>query len=697
MAKKQFKAESKRLLDLMINSIYTHKEIFLREIISNASDAIDKLCYVALTDDKVGMNRSDFAITVSVDKENRTLTVSDNGIGMSREELENNLGVIASSGSYKFRQETEEKDKKDADIDIIGQFGVGFYSAFMVADSITVRTKKYGEEQAYEWQSSGADGYTITECDKEAVGTDVIMHIKPDTDEENYSEYLEPYRLHALIKKYSDYIRYPIRMMMPEQKVKEGSDPEKPEFETVEELKTVNSMVPLWQRKKSDVTEEEYNKFYSELTHEFDKPQRTITVSAEGSVTYKALLFVPSSRPFNFYTEGYEKGLQLYSAGVLIMDKCDSLLPDYLRFVRGVVDSPDLSLNISRELLQHDRQLKVIGQNLEKKVRADLEKFLKDDREGYEKFYANFGRQLGYGIVSDGGESRKDSLKDLMMFYSSTQKKLTTLKEYVERMKEGQKCIYYAAGESIAAVDKLPQTELLKDKDYEVLYLTGETDEFVLQALMNYDEKPFRSIVDGDLELGGEEEHKDDSESAELMQFVKETLGDKIKEAKVSHRLKTHPVCLTAGEGFSFEMEKYFKNFQMPEPIKAERILELNVDHPAVKAMAAAMASDRDKAALYAKILYEQGYILAYKFDKDEKGHPSIKIALKWDPATKTNAIKDLKRVSRPGLRRYASVSDMPRVLNGLGIAIVSTSKGIMTDAKARKENVGGEVLCYIY
>ena len=474
-----------------------------------------------------------------------------------------------------------------------------------------VRTKKYGSEQAYEWQSSGADGYTITECDKEAVGTDVIMHIKPDTDEEKYSEYLESYRLHALVKKYSDYIRYPIRMLLPEQKVKEGSDPEKPEYETVEEMKTVNSMVPLWQRKKSDVTDEEYNKFYSELTHEFDKPQRTITVSAEGSVTYKALLFVPSSRPFNFYTEGYEKGLQLYSAGVLIMDKCDSLLPDYLRFVRGVVDSPDLSLNISRELLQHDRQLKVIGQNLEKKVRADLEKFLKEDREGYEKFYENFGRQIGYGIVSDGGESRKDSLKDLMMFYSSTQKKLTTLKEYVERMKEGQKCIYYAAGESIAAVDKLPQTELLKDKDYEVLYLTGETDEFVLQALMNYDEKPFRSIVDGDLELGDEEEHKDDSESAELMQFVKETLGNKIKEAKVSHRLKTHPVCLTAGEGFSFEMEKYFKNFQMPEPIKAERILELNVDHPAVKAMAAAMATDRDKAALYAKILYDQANLIA--------------------------------------------------------------------------------------
>ena len=582
MKKKAFKAESKRLLDLMINSIYTHKEIFLREIISNASDAIDKLAYQALTDENVGLSRSDFAIELKPDEAAHTLTVSDNGIGMDKDELENNLGVIASSGSYKFRQEADQKEN----IDIIGQFGVGFYSAFMV-------------------------GYTVAECEKDSVGTDVIMHLKADTDEEKYSEFLDGYRLYELVKKYSDYIRYPIRMLLPEQKVKEGSDPEKPEYETVEEMKTVNSMVPLWQRKKSDVTDEEYNKFYSELTHEFDKPQRTITVSAEGSVTYKALLFVPSSRPFNFYTEGYEKGLQLYSAGVLIMDKCDSLLPDYLRFVRGVVDSPDLSLNISRELLQHDRQLKVIGQNLEKKVRADLEKFLKDDREGYEKFYENFGRQIGYGIVSDGGESRKDSLKDLMMFYSSTQKKLTTLKEYVERMKEGQKCIYYAAGESIAAVDKLPQTELLKDKDYEVLYLTGETDEFVLQALMNYDEKPFRSIVDGDLELGGEEEHKDDSESAELMQFVKETLGDKIKEAKVSHRLKTHPVCLTAGEGFSFEMEKYFKNFQMPEPIKAERILELNVDHPAVKAMAAALATDRDKAALYAKILYDQANLIA--------------------------------------------------------------------------------------
>ncbi|MDY5942905.1 MAG: molecular chaperone HtpG [Oscillospiraceae bacterium] len=610
MAKKQFKAESRRLLDLMINSIYTHKEIFLREIISNASDAIDKLCYVALTDDKVGMSRGDFAITITADKDARTLTVSDNGIGMDREELENNLGVIASSGSYKFRREAEEKDAKEADIDIIGQFGVGFYSAFMVADEITVLTKKYGSAQAYSWQSSGADGYTITECNKDSAGTDVIMHIKEDTEDEKYSEYLDGYRLYSLVKKYSDYIRYPIRMMIPVQKVKEGSDPEKPEYEMVEEMTTVNSMVPLWQRKRSEVTDEEYAKFYSGLTREFDKPQRIITVSAEGSVTYKALLFIPSQRPLNFNTEDYQKGLQLYSAGVMIMDKCDALLPDYLRFVRGVVDSPDLSLNISRELLQHDRQLRVIAQNLEKKIRADLEKFLKDDREGYEKFYANYGRQIGYGIVGEGGEARKDALKDLLMFYSSTQKKLTTLREYLERMKPEQKCIYYAAGESVAAVDRLPQTELLKEKDYEVLYLTGEADEFVLQALAKYEEKPFRSIVDGDLELDAEEEKLID-EKEDLMKFVKETLGDRIKEAKASRRLKTHPVCLTAGEGFSFEMEKYFKNFQMPTPVKADRILELNVKHPAVMAMETALLTDRPRAELYAKILYNQALLIA--------------------------------------------------------------------------------------
>ena len=606
MAKKQFKAESKRLLDLMINSIYTHKEIFLREIISNASDAIDKLCYLSLTDDKVGLDRGDFKIEITADKDARTLTVSDNGIGMDKDELENNLGVIASSGSYKFRQEAEQKE----DIDIIGQFGVGFYSAFMVADEITVVTKKYGAETAYRWQSSGADGYTVAECEKDSVGTDVIMHLKADTDEEKYSEYLDGYRLYELVKKYSDYIRYPIRMLRPTRRVKEGSDPEKPEYEYVDEMTTVNSMVPLWQRPRGEVTDEEYEKFYQSITHAFDKPQCVITASVEGAVTYKALLFIPSQRPMDFYSEGYEKGLQLYSAGVMIMDHCDALLPDYLRFVRGVVDSPDLSLNISRELLQHDRQLKVIGNSLEKKLRADLEKLLRDDREGYEKFYENFGRAIGFGIAGPDGLSRKEALQDLLLFYSSTEKKLVTLREYVGRMPESQKYIYYAAGENVSAIDHLPQTELLKDKNYEILYLTGETDEFVLQMLGKYADKEFRSIVDGELDLGDEEEKVLD-EKPELMQFVKETLGDKIKEARASRRLKTHPVCMTAGEGLSFEMEKYFKNFQMPTPVKADRILELNTDHPAVQAMEAAMTSDRAKAELYAKILYDQALLIA--------------------------------------------------------------------------------------
>ena len=608
MAKKQFKAESRRLLDLMINSIYTHKEIFLREIISNASDAIDKLCYLSLTDDKVGLSRGDFRIEISVDKDARILTVSDNGIGMDKEELENNLGVIASSGSYKFRQETAEKE--DAGIDIIGQFGVGFYSAFMVAQDITVRTRKYGAEQAYEWKSAGADGYTVGVCEKDGVGTDVIMHLKDDTEDEKYSEYLDHYRLYSLVKKYSDYIRYPIRMLTPVQKVKEGSAEDKPEYELVEELTTVNSMVPLWQRKRSDVSDEEYQKFYSELTREFDKPQRIITVSAEGSVTYKALLFVPGKKPLNFNSEDFEKGLQLYSAGVMIMDKCDALLPEYLRFVRGVVDSPDLSLNISRELLQHDRQLKVIAGNLEKKIRADLEKFRNDDREGYEKFYANYGRSIEYGIVGEGGETRKEGLKDLLMFYSSTEKKLTTLREYVDRMPESQKYIYYAAGSDIASIDHLPQTELLKDKNYEILYFTGEADEFTVQALRSYADKDFRSVVDGDLGIEDADTEELD-EKEELMKFVRETLGDKIKDAKVSRRLKTHPVCMTAGEGFSFEMEKYFKNFDMPMPVKADRILELNTKHPAVMAMETALLTDRAKAETYVKILYNQALLIA--------------------------------------------------------------------------------------
>ena len=556
----------------------------------------------------MGLSRGDFRIEISVDKDARSLTVSDNGIGMDKEELENNLGVIASSGSYKFRQETAEKE--DAGIDIIGQFGVGFYSAFMVAQDITVRTRKYGAEQAYEWKSAGADGYTVGVCEKDGVGTDVIMHLKDDTEDEKYSEYLDHYRLYSLVKKYSDYIRYPIRMLTPVQKVKEGSAEDKPEYEMVEELATVNSMVPLWQRKRSDVSDEEYQKFYSELTREFDKPQRIITVSAEGSVTYKALLFVPGKKPLNFNSEDFEKGLQLYSAGVMIMDKCSALLPEYLRFVRGVVDSPDLSLNISRELLQHDRQLKVIAGNLEKKIRADLEKFRNDDREGYEKFYANYGRSIEYGIVGEGGETRKEGLKDLLMFYSSTEKKLTTLSEYVDRMPESQKYIYYAAGSDIASIDHLPQTELLKDKNYEILYFTGEADEFTVQALRSYADKDFRSAVDGDLGIEDADTETLD-EKEELMKFVRETLGDKIKDAKVSRRLKTHPVCMTAGEGFSFEMEKYFKNFDMPMPVKADRILELNTKHPAVMAMETALLTDRAKAETYVKILYNQALLIA--------------------------------------------------------------------------------------
>ena len=458
MAKKQFKAESKRLLDLMVNSIYTHKEIFLREIISNASDACDKLCYQALTDPSVGLDRKDFAIRLSVDKDGRTLTVSDNGIGMDKEDLENNLGVIASSGSYKFKQEVGDDAK---DTDVIGQFGVGFYSAFMVADHITVVTKKYGSDTACMWQSAGADGYTITECEKDTVGTDIIMHVKPDTDDEKYSEFLESWRLQELVRKYSDYIRFPIRMEVSKTRKKEGCPDDKPEYETYTEVETLNSMVPIWQRRKSSVKPEEYNKFYRDKFHDYTDPQKVIAVSAEGAVTYKALLFIPGATPYDYYTKEYEKGLQLYSNGVLIMDKCADLLPEHFRFVRGVVDSPDLSLNISRELLQHDRQLKVIASNLEKKIKAELAKMLKDSREDYEKFFRNFGRQLKYGVVNDYG-AHKDALQDLLLFYSSTEKKPVTLEEYVSRMQEDQKYIYYAAGETAEKVDRLPQTELLK-------------------------------------------------------------------------------------------------------------------------------------------------------------------------------------------------------------------------------------------
>ena len=621
MAKKQFKAESKRLLDLMINSIYTHKEIFLREIISNASDACDKLCYQALTDDSVGMKRKDFKIDLSVDKDSRLITVSDNGIGMDKEDLENNLGVIASSGSYKFKQEVGDDAK---DTDVIGQFGVGFYSAFMVADHITVVTKKYGSDTAYMWQSAGADGYTITECEKDTVGTDIIMHVKPDTDDEKYSEFLESWRLQELVRKYSDYIRFPIRMEVSKTRKKEGCPDDKPEYETYTEVETLNSMVPIWQRRKANVKPEEYNKFYRDKFHDYTDPQKVITVSAEGAVTYKALLFIPGATPYDYYTKEYEKGLQLYSNGVLIMDKCADLLPEHFRFVRGVVDSPDLSLNISRELLQHDRQLKVIAANLEKKIKNELVKMMKDDREGYETFWKNFGRQIKFGVTANYGAG-KDLLSDLLLFYSSTEKKLVTLEEYVGRMKEDQKYIYYAAGETLDKVDKLPQTELLKDKGIEILYFTEDIDEFCAQVVRDKDGKELRSILDQEIEEGAEKKAEEAADSHKAaFDFVKEALGGKVKEVKASTRLKSHPVCLTAGEGLSFEMEKYFQAVQPDSPIKADRILELNVEHPVFQALENAVAEDPEKAKKYAQLLYSQALLIAGLPLDDPSGYTDL-------------------------------------------------------------------------
>ena len=609
MAKRQFKAESKRLLDMMINSIYTHKEIFLRELLSNASDAIDKLSYRSLTDEGVGLSRGDFAITVTPDTEKRTLTVSDNGIGMSREELEENLGVIANSGTFRFRQELNPE--KAGDTDVIGQFGVGFYSAFMVADHITVISKKYGEEQAYRWESSGADGYTVDPCEKETVGTDIILHLRDDGDEpDEYSQYLREGTLARLVKKYSDYIRFPIRMEMTHSRRKEGSPDDKPEFEDVREWETVNSMVPLWQRKKSDVKREEYDKFYQERFGDMTPPQSVVTVSAEGAVTYQALLFIPSQAPGLYYTEDYEPGLQLYSSGVMIMDKCADLLPDYLSFVRGVVDSPDLSLNISRELLQHDRQLKIISANLEKKLRAELERMLRDDREGYEKFWKNFGRQLKVCALNNYG-AQKDKLQDLLLFYSSTEKKLVTLGEYVSRMPESQKYIYFAAGESIEAIDHMPQTEVLKDSSTEILYFTDKTDEFIADMFRTYQEKEFRSALDDEPETTGEGKKEPDEAAQPALDFIRETLGAKVDGVKASTRLKTHPVCLTCGEGLTFEMEKYFTAVQPDLGLKAKRILEVNTNHPAFAALESARETDPEKAKKYAEILYQQACLIA--------------------------------------------------------------------------------------
>ena len=624
MAKKKFKAESKRLLDLMINSIYTHREIFLREIISNASDAIDKLCYRSLTDENVGLKREDFRITIQADPEGRTLTVSDNGIGMSEEELENNLGVIASSGTYQFRQEV---GKDNEDVDIIGQFGVGFYSAFMAADHISVVTRKYGEEQAYRWESAGADGYTITPCEKAEVGTDIIMHIKEDGEEEKYSEFLQEYTLRELVKKYSDYIRWPIRMEVTKSRKKEDSPEDKPEYESYKEEETLNSMVPLWQRKKSDVTREEYDKFYQEKFNDYTAPQSVVTVAAEGQVSYKALLYIPSRPPYDYYSADYERGLQLYSAGVMIMDKCQDLIGDHFGFVKGVVDSPDLSLNISRELLQHDRQLRLIANNIEKKVKGELERMLKDDREGYEKFFKNFGRQLKVGCINNYG-AKKELLQDLLLFYSSTEKKLVTLAEYVDRMPESQKHIYYATGENATVMDNLPQTELLRERNMEILYLTDQADQMLVEILREYKEKSFRSAVDGDLDLDDMPEEKKADDYKEALDFMKEALGEGVDEVRISRKLKTHPVCMTSGEGMSFEMERYFNAVQPEMGMKAKRILEVNVDHPAFAALEAARASDPEKAKKYAQVLMNQAKLIAGLPIDDPSGYTDLLCSL---------------------------------------------------------------------
>ena len=608
MAKKEFKSESKRLLDLMINSIYTHKEIFLRELISNASDAIDKLCFIALTDDKLNMSRDDFKIFIKPDKENRTLTITDNGIGMDKDDLENNLGTIASSGSYKFKQEMSEKQD---DIDIIGQFGVGFYSAFMVAKKITVVTKKYGCDTAYKWESDGADGYEITETERDEIGTTIVLEIKDNTEEENYDEFLEQYRIQGLIKKYSDYIRYPIMMDMTHSRVKEETkDSEKPEYEDYTETETLNSMLPIWQRAKKDVKQEEYDNFYREKFMAMDKPLHTIVTSVEGVVTYKALLFIPSQAPYDYYTKEYKKGLQLYSSGVLIMENCEELLPEHFRFVKGIVDSADLSLNISREMLQHDRHLITIAQNIEKKIKNELTSMLANDRENYEKFFNAFGRQLKYGVSADYG-MHKEELQDLLMYYSSTEKKLVTLSEYVDRMKEDQKFIYFAVGENISSIDNLPQTELLRSKGYEILYCTEEIDEFSLQTLMQYKDKRFCSATNDDLGIENDENKEEEKDSSAILTFVKETLGDKVSEVVASKKLVSHPVCLTAKGGISFEMEKYFNAVQPDSGMKAQRVLERNMKHSAVKAMESAVQTDIEKAKKYAELLYDQALLIA--------------------------------------------------------------------------------------
>lgn len=606
MERKEFKAESKRLLDLMVNSIYTHKEIFLRELISNSSDAIDKIYYRALTDENLNFNKNDYYIKITSDKENRTLTISDTGIGMSKEELEDNLGIIANSGSFAFKKENEIKDG----FDIIGQFGVGFYSAFMVSDKVTVISKTFGEETAYKWESEGAEGYTVEPTEKKGVGTDIILKIKENTEDENYDEFLEEYRLREIIKKYSDFIRYPIKMDVTKRRLKEGSEDE---YEQFKEEQVINSMVPIWRKNKRELTEEDYKNFYSEKHFGFDEPIKSIHLSVDGVVRYNALLFIPSQTPYDFYTKEYEKGLELYSNGVLIMNKCADLLPDYFSFIKGIVDSEDLSLNISREILQHDRQLKLIRKKIEEKIKDELALLLKNEREKYEEFFKGFGKQLKFGVYNDFGMN-KEVLQDLLIFYSSKEKKMVTLDEYVSRMPEDQKYIYYAAGESIERIDKLPQTELVKDKGYEILYLVDDIDEFAIKMLMEYREKGFKSVSSGDLGIEADENAQDNEketkENLDLFSFMKEALSDKVKDIKPSKRLKNHPVCLSSEGELSIEMEKILS--QMPDNpgVKADKILEINVNHHVFDTLKSAFESDKEKLKLYINLLYNQALLI---------------------------------------------------------------------------------------
>lgn len=618
--KKQFKAESKRLLDLMINSIYTHKEIFLRELISNASDAIDKLYYKSLSENLSDVDQNAFKIHLEIDKENRTLSISDNGLGMNKEELEENLGTIAKSGSFAFKQELEEKDEKEDAVDIIGQFGVGFYSAFMVANRVDVVSKKYGEETAYIWSSDASDGYTIEETSKDDCGTTITLYLKDNTDDENYDEYLAQYEIERLIKKYSDYIRYPIEMWVEEQKRIEPEDgeeqkPEDVKYETVKELKTLNSMIPLWKRSKNEITKEEYNDFYKSKFNDFTDPQKTIHFSVEGNVSFTSLLFIPGKAPMNYYSQDYKKGLQLYSRGVFIMDNADELIPEHFRFVKGLVDSQDLNLNISREMLQHDRQLKVIANRIEKKIKSELLLMLKNDREEYEKFWNTFGLQIKFGVYNGFG-ANKELLQDLLLFYSSKEQKLITLDEYVARMEEGQENIYFMSGEKIEKIDQMPAVQKVKDKGYEILYLTDNVDEFVLQILGTFKEKNFKNISQGDLDLDSEEEKKELEKKAEenkdMLEGLKTALGEKVKEVKISTRLVDDPVCLSSDEGMSFEMEKVLSAMPEGNPygMKVSRILEINPNHPIFEALQKVYAEDKDAVKEYADLLFDQALLI---------------------------------------------------------------------------------------